>query len=204
MSDHLTSVPDTTFVERIKVLDGALPLYEAMFDKHILERQRLLDSGEIEEGRFNEEIWFEKVTLELNPYPSLSLVDHYLKPVTGPRLELHLRGRIGIQAARLQMGRIARYIDARNLSEEFPDISAISYVQLALAAEAITHMPPAIYIHTPTIVSQDALDRVEGSFYSYKKFMKRHGKKGKVRDFRLRGQTVPTTDFAEIWRDYVG
>lgn len=193
-----------SFEERIALMKEMLPDYEAIFDACAQERQQRVESGEIENFN-NEEVWFNKITLELNPDPSLYLVDYYLRTLTGPRLELHLRGKVGVQEARTQMGRIARYIDGRNLSEEFPDISAITHPHLAMAAERLMHMPPALYTSTPAAVSDDAFERMLGAFKSNNKFLKKHGRpKIEAKDFAIRAQTMPTAQFVSRWRDYDG
>jgi len=197
------SNPPKTIEERVALFKRFREPYVSVFDEEAKHRQDLVENGTIEDEP-TEEIWFGKVTLELNPYPSLYLVDYYLQPIMGPRLELHLRGRIGIHAARQQMGRIARYIDARNLSEEFQHISAITYPQLALAAQAITGMSPAIYTHTPAVISRDAYSRLDGAFESQNKFLKKHGRpKITPEEFSIQSQTLPTAVFAEHWRDHI-
>jgi hypothetical protein len=172
------------------------------FREQAEERQRQIDAGEIDDSP-NEEVWFDNVTLEVNPHPSIYLVDYGFHPLSGPRLELHLRGSVGVHSARRQMGRIARYVEARHLQEEFPDISAITYTQLALGAMRVTGMSPALLTYIPYDISPDAYDRGDGAFQSANRFLARH-KRDAVdsNDFRLDSQSLPTGLFVKRWRDF--
>lgn len=118
-----------TLNERVKLVKEAMPVYEEVFQASAKKRQQLVEDGRI---------------------------DYYLRPMMGPRLELHLRGHVGVHEVIRQMDGIARYIDARSLSQEFPDISAITYTHLARAVERLTYMPPAIYTYAPAHMSEDA------------------------------------------------
>lgn len=95
----------------------------------------------------SERIHFGHLALEIAESPSeipfLPLSEsQYIAPYDS-RLNLHLSSYGGLQATRVQLGRIARYVQARNLQEEYPLIVATTYRKLARATKAI--IPRMVY-----------------------------------------------------------
>jgi hypothetical protein len=130
-------------------------------------------------------------------------LDYNFRPLTGPRLELHLEGPVGVHKAKLQMGRIARYLEARHLQEEFTDISAITYTQLAMGTLRITGMTPALLTYVPHAISPDAYERGNGAFISANEFLARHERQPVDSNaFILDSQSLPTSIFLDHWRDF--
>ena len=190
-----------TRAELFEVFEEHKDIYTKFFDEEAEARALRLELAEDED---NEEIWFEGVTLELNDEPSFYAITDSLMPIVGPRLELHLRGSIGMHSARRQMGRIARYIDARRLQEEYPFISATTYTPLAKVAHRITKMPPALIMYIPPRDDEDddADRRFSGAFDSYNEFLRRHGRSEiSEAEAEFDCLILSTRSFVKLWRD---
>lgn len=206
-------VPKTyTMHERMELFKANQGLYTKIFSDEAKARARriasraesllVLEDYDIFNGFDTEEVYFDNVTLEMNTEPSFYIVDYFLLPIIGPRLELHLRGTTGIHNAKQQMGRIAHYIAARRLDEQFPNISATTFTPLARGAQRVTRMLPALTMYLPDSDDDDADRRFEGAFNSHNHFLRRHGRPMVDQEqASFSSLAVSTTTFLRLWKN---
>jgi hypothetical protein len=194
---------DYTMDQRVALFEEAETLYTKIFKaegeaRNVRLKDQLYDAD-------TEQIWFDNISLEINDEPSFYMVDYYLRPIVGPRLELHLQGSIGIHDAKVQLGRIARYIDRRQLTEGYANISATTSTPLARAANFVTGIPPAVTLYIPDREEgdNDANSRFSGALDSHNQFLEKHGRPQITQqEASYTSLVVATEAFVHRWRDH--
>jgi hypothetical protein len=189
--------PKNVFQDRIRLFKTHQDAYAAVFKYEAEERMlRIRERQEIS----YEAVHFDEVCLEMNDEPAFFMVDYFLRPVAGPRLELHLEGSIGIHRAQQQMGRIGRYIEARNLTNEYPYISATTFTPLARIASTVTKLPPAIAIFMPDCEDEETDAYMECVYDSHNNFLRQNGRPElPLQDFQVDALSMSTRAFVRVW-----
>ena len=105
-----------------------------LLDAHFKKRRDVRLRTRIDPRESSEFIHFGHVTLQVNEDPLIAIVVRTKKglvPLVGPRLELHLKHGGGVHDTRRQLGRVARYTEARGLHETHPVITTSTYPKLS-------------------------------------------------------------------------
>ena len=113
-------------------------------------------------------------------------------------MELHLERKGGLCHTRQQLGRIARYIDARGLHETHPIVTATTYPKLAGIVQRII---PEMQVAAVTYVSpeNEGSKLIDGVFESLEEFDTDNNHTHSVRT--VDSLVVLTEQFVQSWRD---
>jgi hypothetical protein len=138
---------------------------------------------------------FGHLGLQVNRSPVLGIIDHNLRPLVEPRLELHLNDGNGLQATKKQLGRIARFINVSEFADAYPIMTATTYAPLSKLAGRVVGMDMALATYVPPD-NNEAQQLMNGISNEHSEFLRRHGKQA---EFIVDSLTVPTTDFVDRW-----
>lgn len=190
--------------DRAKSILAACDDLSPLLDEYFAKRNEEHVSLKINHRDTSEYIGFEHLFLEIASAPSSAFIitadGQHFYPVTMPRIELHLRDKAGLHATYTQLGRIARYIDQRQLQDEFPLLTTTTYPRLS----HITHklMPGSINAVATYLPSNNrATELAEAIFESLEDFDTRNNVK-KQQPQTLDSLIMATDAFVKQWREH--
>ena len=178
-------------------LKDALHELDPILEKHFLAQKSRQESLRINRKDTSEWVHFGPIALEINSEPESALIlktQEGFGIICGSRLEFHLDDGGALQDTRHQLGRIARYADARNLQNEFPILSASTWPRLAALARRIipgTTAPVATYFFNNGI-AEGIIDRLDD-------FEQLNGRV--TQPVTIDSLAMPTKKFIKNWLD---